>query len=474
MWNPMDPMGSLVDWMTDAAVEGWRKSVSWTLGAGGLGDAQWAVAGGTLNRIAGVMAFVAVGVGAVGVVRSMFSRSVGDTILAAGKTVLAWPLTAATATVVVRAVSLSDKLTSKVLGSDGIDLPNLDSGAPTAAFGTGMILFIDLVIVLGSVVMLIMVAVRTFLLILGVSFLPAVAMLLGWKALSGAWRRWGSWMTGVILMQPVMAVIVFLCSQLMKAAGTDNPMSFLVAAVGVILSSVFPWTLVKVVGEFLPAGRSMSMAAMKGQAAVAKTGEVAGTVAKAGMAVASGGMSMAAMGAGAKAAGGAASAGDMTGALGEGMGGRLGGMLRSAGRLMDAKGQDGDKTDTSRTGGSDASRPRTGTGSSAMPKASSQSSSQTSSASNVPSSGSKTSTTSHGGSGNGSGGRMVDGIRIPSPASASASPAAPSAPAQAPAASGGASVPASRPAPVSPAPSGNGGDKAQSVDVKIHVERDDK
>lgn len=357
-FNPLDPFGSLADFMCEGAIEGWKKTASWVLTSGALGDAQWTVANDTLNHVAGVMGFVAVGVGAYSIVKNALRGRAGEVFASLFATVLAWPLTVVCATLLVRGVGVGDKLTSKILewNTPAFDEIDLDASVFGDVFGVVFALILALLIVIGGVVMLVMTCVRLFLIILGVGFLPVVTMLIGLDSMRAGLARYANWIIGVILMQPLMAVIMYICAELMKGAGPDAPLTYLVAATGVILSSICPWMLVRVVGQFLPFQSGSTAAANAGASTVQAGANAATQAADMGVRVATGGLSAGAVDLGAKAAAAdaaaigahdgqsgtpgqdeGASTGEKLKAAGRGFGGRAGAFAGAMGEYMDAR-----------------------------------------------------------------------------------------------------------------------------------------
>lgn len=357
-FNPLDPFGSLADFMCEGAIEGWKKTASWVLTSGALGDAQWTVANDTLNHVAGVMGFVAVGVGAYSIVKNAIRGRAGEVFASLFATVLAWPLTVVCATLLVRGVSVGDKLTSKILewNSPAFDEIDLDANVFGDVFGIAFALILALLIVIGGVVMLAMTCVRLFLIILGVGFMPVVTMLIGLDSMRAGLSRYANWILGVILMQPLMAVIMYICGELMKSAGPDAPLTYLVAATGVVLSSICPWVLVRVVGQFLPFQSGSAAAANAGASTVQAGANAATAAADMGVRVATGGLSAGAVDLGAKAAASdaaklgagegrdgtsgqdeGASTGEKLKAAGRGFGGHAGAFAGAVGEYMDAR-----------------------------------------------------------------------------------------------------------------------------------------
>jgi hypothetical protein len=299
MFNLSDPFGSLVDWVVDGAVESWKTTASWALGAGGMGENEWAVAFDLVNKVAGVMSFVAVALGAVGILTAAGRGKPGEMISAFFRTILAWPLTAAVVTLVAKAVAVSGSLTQKILTwawpakDSKPQLPTMDASKfRSIPGGTGVILFMALLIILGSVVLMLAMAARTVLIILGVGFAAIPVMSGAWSALRSSLRQYASWIVGVILFQPVCAVVVYLAGRLMESNG-DSVTSYATGVVCMILASLFPWILVKVVARFLPGSEGLNVAAGGAAATVSTAKQAAATAVKVGTAAVSMGASAA-------------------------------------------------------------------------------------------------------------------------------------------------------------------------------------
>ena len=284
-WDLWDPGASLKAWFMDSCTMAWKYTASLVLTSSGMDEGMWATATDGLNKLAGVMAFVTVAAGAYGVIRAAASQDIGAVLSAATRTVIAWPLTVLMITLVARGSTLAGTLTESILQSSSLagGIPDIDATAldPLGAVGT---IVIALCIILSGVVLMLMMAARNFLLIFAVVIAAIPIMLQGWATMRPLLGKWTGWIVGIILMQPVMALCIWItCKLMVVSTGT---MSSLIAIVGMILASVFPFSLIKQIADFIPGTLGMMRAGSAG----------AGVVAAAGSAVALGVQSAAGLG----------------------------------------------------------------------------------------------------------------------------------------------------------------------------------
>ncbi|MFD0705625.1 hypothetical protein ACFQY8_07705 [Alloscardovia venturai] len=279
----LDPIGSLTKLMVDGAVESWKTTASWALNAGNVTTAQWQTAFDVVNKVAGVMGFIAVLVGVVGIVQEAFKGSLGGVVSTVFRTILAWPITVVLINVTVRALAVEGGITNNILHwafGDKVEITFTLTGAGLGSMNSIVAMLLALLIILGSLVLMLMMAARTFLIILGIGLSPIVTMINSWSVLRASLSKWGSWMAGVILFKPICAIIIYLCGALMK--GADGQMfGYLTAVVGMILASVTPWVIVKMVATFLPAGVGLRAASSAGHSTVSGAVDVAKTAAAA-------------------------------------------------------------------------------------------------------------------------------------------------------------------------------------------------
>ena len=267
---------ALTSWIVDGSVEAWKSAAGWALGSGGLGDGEWAVTGDLLGKIAGIMAFLAVAAGAIGIVKAMVSGRLGDLFTSFAATLMAWPVTVLMVDVAAGLLTASDDLTTKVLGfdQDALDaVTNLD-GSTLTSLGSNILAAIIAVLLIVSVIVLdIMMAARTILLILTIGMTPAATMLIGWPRMRENVFRWLSWVTGLILFKPIVAIVFYTSGKLMESAqgGQSAVLTYFAAIAGMIIASIAPWKLVRVFTSFMPGGQAAAQVAGTSEAAVKGT-----------------------------------------------------------------------------------------------------------------------------------------------------------------------------------------------------------
>lgn len=290
VFNPLDPFGSLLSWLADRAIDGWREASRWALTAGGIDDTGWQIAQNTLNRMAGVMGFVAVAAGLAGVIVQAVRGNTGGMLVAFFKAVLAWPLTVITVTLVVKVIPLVDGLTSNILGGEKLaEDTNVNLAIFTSQYNAVIVLIMALLTAVGSIILMMMMAARTLLLILGFGLAPAALMLgaAGWTKQLPA--RWLSFMSGVILIQPVAALMISIASSLMSAAGPRSPMSWALAPVACFLAAFLPWKIPSLIAQLLPGGEHINLGMQAGGEMVRATENAAKNAGKTVAGVATGG-----------------------------------------------------------------------------------------------------------------------------------------------------------------------------------------
>ena len=245
-------MGSLKKWFMDACTGAWKYTASKVLTGSNMDDAMWATATDGLNKLAGVMAFVTVAAGAYGILRAAATQDIGGVLSAGARTALAWPLTVLCITLAVKGTSLASTMTKSILntGSLGGSIPGIDKNS-LDVFDSGlMTITLCVCVVLGSFVLLLMMAARNFLLIFAIVIAAIPLMLQGWSTMRPLVSKWAGWIVGIILMQPVMALCIWVTCKLMVMSSSTT--TTLIAVVGMILSSIFPFTLIKQIADFIP------------------------------------------------------------------------------------------------------------------------------------------------------------------------------------------------------------------------------
>lgn len=293
-----NPLDYLSKWILNAAVSAWKIACGMALNAGTLSETQWATTFIVVNKVAGIMGFVAVAVGAVGIVQAAFKGSLGDVVSTVFRTILAWPMTVIIITITWHALAVEGSVTSTILtfafGDKKIPNIELDPKIPIdAGINIGVVAVIAVLLLVGSLVMLLVMIARSFLIMLAIAFAPVVIMTNSWSSLRPALTKWGSFMTGLVLFKPVVAIIIYMTGTMIQAAPSGDMMSYYVGIVGMVLASVLPWKLVGVVSTFLPGAMGLNQAAASGHATVSGVVDTAKTAAAIGVGVATGGASMA-------------------------------------------------------------------------------------------------------------------------------------------------------------------------------------
>ena len=272
-------MGSLKKWFMDACTGAWKYTASKVLTGSNMDDAMWATATDGLNKLAGVMAFVTVAAGAYGILRAAATQDIGGVLSAGARTALAWPLTVLCITLAVKGTSLASTMTKSILntGSLGGSIPGIDKNS-LDVFDSGlMTITLCVCVVLGSFVLLLMMAARNFLLIFAIVIAAIPLMLQGWSTMRPLVSKWAGWIVGIILMQPVMALCIWVTCKLMVMSSSTT--TTLIAVVGMILSSIFPFTLIKQIADFIPGSVGLMRAGAAGAATVGTAASLAGAAA---------------------------------------------------------------------------------------------------------------------------------------------------------------------------------------------------
>ena len=272
-------MGSLKKWFMDTCTGAWKYTASKVLTGSNMDDAMWATATDGLNKLAGVMAFVTVAAGAYGILRAAATQDTGGVLSAGARTALAWPLTVLCITLAVKGTSLASTMTKSILntGSLGGSIPGIDKDS-LDVFDSGlMTITLCVCVVLGSFVLLLMMAARNFLLIFAIVIAAIPLMLQGWSTMRPLVSKWAGWIVGIILMQPVMALCIWVTCKLMVMSSSTT--TTLIAVVGMILSSIFPFTLIKQIADFIPGSVGLMRAGAAGAATVGTAASLAGAAA---------------------------------------------------------------------------------------------------------------------------------------------------------------------------------------------------
>lgn len=313
LWDVFNPLDSLVEWVYDSAISAFETVIGMVLDTGGLSDADVVSANIGMNQIAGLSAFICVGVSTYAIVRLMLAGRLAEIFAVAGKALMAWPLTVIVATLVVKGCDIADEVTALIM-SGVAEGEYAEDPAGALADIPGLLLWLALLLLLGSGSLMLVMAARDYLLVLAIVLVSVPVMLNGWEATKPLLRKYGSWVLGLIIFQPLVAVMTSISLTMMDRA--DGGMQLLVAVVGCLLACVFPWVLVKQVAQFMPGSSGLVAAANAGRAAVTATVSTVASM----MAMGASAAGMIGGAAGAAGQGAGAAAGGGKGALGSSSG----------------------------------------------------------------------------------------------------------------------------------------------------------
>ncbi len=316
------------------------------LGAtGSLTNSEWNIAITAANRIGWIMGFVNMSLCIIGAIHAATKKSVAEGIKSFAMCALAWPLTAASVSLMIIFVGIVDQITGKILSVQLVGDNSLIFGDSLVSnlvsciskFAGGQSTLVRLVVysfVLLAVLALAgMMAARLLSLILLAAIAPLPIMAAGWKVSRRASGKWLNAVIGVTLFQPLAALILMIGSALCSIASSSETLSgsFFPALIGIatIVMCCFSPKLImpavsffgtNVTAEMQERGSKVGENTIK--AAVNVTKKIASTVGEVGLAAATGGGSLAAKTAGGMAAAwaGMSSSGvEMAGDLAEGL-----------------------------------------------------------------------------------------------------------------------------------------------------------
>ena len=313
-------MNGLIDWLVNGCVEGWKWACKMALQAGALTDGQWSAAGEIVGKLGGIMAYVTIICAAVSITWNAVRGRFGDMLIVVFQAVFSWTISMSGLYVLIQANNIAGEVTGRVLGVDlskgdqEIAMPELTSASiKGVGIPAALLLFMLLLTVVAACSIILCMAARSFLLIVGVIFLPVAIMRpRGFDGFVDEIKEYGGWILGIILYQPVCAILIAATGKLMQYSGQDNPMTFFSAVVGMIGSSVCPWLIIRKLLHVLPGSKGLQATSESAKAITDAAKETVKVGVEVASAVATGGASM------------AASAGAGTGA-GAGIGGGGGG-----------------------------------------------------------------------------------------------------------------------------------------------------
>lgn len=270
---------AFIDWMVKGAVEGWKTTCKIALQAGNITDNQWDAATQMVGHLGGLMMLVCIITAAVNIVRMVIRKRTDLAVLVFSQALLSWPLTMISMWLIVRINGIAAKVTASILNLNfsgnmaDYKMPELKDSTITAAsgvFGPVLMVVFLLLIVLSMVSIVVCMAARDFLLLMSVSFISVQFMNIVERQFDSI-KRYFYFLLGLILYQPVCASLIWLTGELMKRSGGDNALTFVMALVGMALSSVAPWVLIRKLMPSLGPEQSGINAASRSAEGAAKT-----------------------------------------------------------------------------------------------------------------------------------------------------------------------------------------------------------
>lgn len=293
-----DPLGSACTWVIEKAFDGWGNCMGLVLSNGSMTDGLWNATGDLVNKVAGMMAVVSVGAGAIGIVRGMMSGKIGDVVKSFFLTVMSWPLTVLLLYCASALVTFSDGVSGKIVSSGGtangletIKGFHFDSNIVSHQVGLVGALLVGLAIVFGEIVLNITMGARLLLLVLAFGMAPAAIMLVGYDRMRENVMRWLSFVVGLALFKPVIAIIMYATQEIMVAAQEANAgiLAYFAAIAGMLVCSFAPWKIIKHVTQFVPGASGITAVAGAGQSGTNAVKKGAQAVASVAIAAATGG-----------------------------------------------------------------------------------------------------------------------------------------------------------------------------------------
>ncbi|NKX94259.1 hypothetical protein HF995_13435 [Sanguibacter hominis ATCC BAA-789] len=238
----------LSSFSSDMAESAWGFLVgAFTGSASYISDEQWSVATIFTNRFAAVMAIFTVIAALLQIVRALFAGRTRDVLIPAVAAVLAWPVTAVSVWLTIRAAGALDHLVRAMFGSsddsalESIFLPLAALGTETSPLGTGgfgaTLLLLALVWIASLVLSLVMIF-RNFALLILVAFAPVALMLLP-ASITRSWSKvWAQSVVALIIAKPLAAGVLLIAAELTATA--DGMAQVLTGLTGLIVACASP------------------------------------------------------------------------------------------------------------------------------------------------------------------------------------------------------------------------------------------
>lgn len=282
---------------------------------GSMSNDEWNIAITVANRIGWIMGFVNMALCIIAALQGAVKGSVADVLKSFAMSVLAWPLTAVSVSVMITLDGIVGRITNRILtipldgeGTAGDPfgdsvVSNLISSTVKVTGGFDLIIRIVmyLAVFIATLALAGMLAARDITLILLAGIAPLPIMMAGWKTTRPAAAKWVSSVVGVLLSAPLSALVIMVGSALCYVAKTGDGWaeSLFAALMGVatLFMACFSPKLIMPVVSFVGNNISADMQARGGKVgpnAIKAAVQVTASVVSAATGVATGGAGLAA------------------------------------------------------------------------------------------------------------------------------------------------------------------------------------
>jgi hypothetical protein len=284
----------LLEWLLIGALEGFKQACSLALTASNTTSGQWETANSIVGKVAGVVMFITMITAMIAMIRATIARRLGQLPLIMFQATLSWPLTLVVLWILVHLKTGATVLTGRILGMDmssrshGFSIPDIATAPLKAAFAAPLLILFLLLILIASAAIIITMSAVNFLFILAVCLLPAGIMTIGIKDNWQGVVNYIGWIIGIIIYQPLVALMITLTISLMKTSDHNNPIRFITALVGIIIASVCPWVIIRKLVHIIPSmTHGLRTASNQASSTASSTKQAAKNIGKAGVKAAS-------------------------------------------------------------------------------------------------------------------------------------------------------------------------------------------
>ncbi len=228
-WDPREWVGQALDTL----MSGWARDLaqvaeSMLLGAfdgsvGTLGNAEWTIATVFTGRLGAVMGVFAVAFCAIEVIAGMAGRDPMRIFKGAAVALLAWPITATAAWATIKLTNVSDSLSTAILSGSSAEevatrffVPLQVMLAANPAGGSLIVMVFALFVLVPTLLLSLVMAFRSFGLLIAVAFAPVALMTQGWAKMRGMARGWATIVGALLVTKPLAAGVIIISLELLE------------------------------------------------------------------------------------------------------------------------------------------------------------------------------------------------------------------------------------------------------------------